>query len=442
MEPQGAGIAIYDYVILGCGVSALTAARRLCEQGRTVLIIEHYEAPGGNHQSHIIDGLEFDIGSIYFNSSDEQFRYFPELLQECRATTVLVKKISTTGAVGNYPFDWQIDGVGNARELVSAVFSLLIARLRFGRYEDADHYARSRIGDVLYRRVGLDLYIKRLFGAGATQIDVDFALKRMQWLARETSLRYRLRRLFGRARAKKRPVARTMVRQPGGFARYYACAVRALEERGVTFRFEDTILALETGGAVCRLQTTSGSYIGTKLISTIPLSEMSRLCHLPDPDLPAVTLLSLFVTLRGTWRPACSVLYNFHTQGNWKRITLHSDFYQAPRQGSCHFTVEVTVPPGAIAPTAEEAFAGVQAHLLALKIVDGELALIGSTQLANAYPVPEKGFKARRDAVVRSFAEKGILCIGRQGKFEYIPHSNIAAKEAVAILERTVFLQH
>jgi hypothetical protein len=163
---------------------------------------------------------------------------------------------------------------------------------------------------------------------------------------------------------------------------------------------------------------------------------MARLCHLPDPDLPAVTLLSLFVSLRGAWMPACSVLYNFHTRGNWKRITLHSDFYQAPGQELRYFTVEITVPPGAAAPVSEAAFGEVVAHLRALKIVEGDLALMGSRLLANAYPVPEKGFKPRRDSIVQALAEKGVLCIGRQGKFEYIPHSNVAAKEAIASLEK------
>ncbi|MGO4440471.1 NAD(P)-binding protein [Rhizobium sp. RAF56] len=430
-------IAKYDYIILGCGISALTAAKRLCDGQHSILIVEHYREPGGNHQSQFIDGMEFDIGSIYFNSDDEQFRHFPELLQECRAMNVLVKKICTTGDVGNYPFDWHIDGrPRNATDLLSSLWSLLLGRFNPARHDDAGRYARSRIGDVFYRRVGLDLYIKRLFGVDAAKIDLDFALKRMQWLSRETSLRYRLRRLLGRSMTKKHRTEYSVVRLPGGFARYYDRAVSSLEQRGVKFLFDDTILALESCDSSCRLQTTSGDHAGTRLISTIPLGEMARLCHLPDPDLPAVTLLSLFVSLRGAWMPACSVLYNFHTRGNWKRITLHSDFYQAPGQELRYFTVEITVPPGAAAPVSEAAFGEVVAHLRALKIVEGDLALMGSRLLANAYPVPEKGFKPRRDSIVQALAEKGVLCIGRQGKFEYIPHSNVAAKEAIASLEK------
>jgi len=436
MERQDPATAIYDYIILGCGISALTAAKNLCEGGKSILVIEHYPEPGGNHRSRVIDGMEFDIGSIYFNSSDEQFRQFPELLPKCRAMNVGVKKICTNGAVGDYPFDWHIDGVRGAGDFLRAFSSLVRGRLHPGRDHDAGSYARSRIGDVLYRRVGLDLYIKRLFGMDASMIDLDFALKRMQWLARETSIRHRLRRLLRRFQTAKRPAGATLVRLPGGFARYYGPVIDTLERKGVTFRFGDAILGVETEGPLCRLQASSGNYVGRQLVSSIPLSDMSRLCRLPETELPTVALLSLYVLLRGTWAPACSVLYNFHKQGYWKRITVHSDFYRPAGAEPRYFTVEICVPPGGSAPDAEAALADVASHLRALKIVDGELVLVGSTLLANAYPVPEKGFKPRRDAFVAALAEKGVLCIGRQGKFEYIPHSNVAAREAIASVER------
>lgn len=434
MERLEPATVIYDYIILGCGISALTAAKRLCDEGKTVLVLEHYPEPGGNHRSYMIEGMEFDIGSIYFNSDDEQFRHFPELLRQCRPMKVPVMKICTTGAVGSYPFDWRIDG-GNGG-LLSSAWSLIAGRLHRDRHEDAGAYARSRIGDVLYRRVGLDLYIKRLFGVEASKIDLDFALKRMQWLARETSVRYRLRRLLSRFRTVKRPENHSMVRNPGGFARYYAAAVAVLEGRGVTFLFSQTIAAVETGPQSWRVTTASNEYAGRQLISSIPLSDMSRLCDLPEPDLPTVALLSLFLSLKGRWVPACSVLYNFHRQGYWKRITVHSDFYRPGSADNCYFTVEITIPSGSLGPSAQQAFADVAAHLRALKIVDGELSLIGSTRLDNAYPVPEKGFKPRRDAQVAALAEKGVLSIGRQGKFEYIPHSNVAAKDVLATLEK------
>jgi phytoene dehydrogenase-like protein len=62
---------VFDYVILGCGISALTAAKHLLPE-HSVLLVEAYEEPGGNHRSSTIDGMEFDIGAICFNTTDEQ----------------------------------------------------------------------------------------------------------------------------------------------------------------------------------------------------------------------------------------------------------------------------------------------------------------------------------------------------------------------------------
>jgi len=428
---------VYDYIVLGCGISALTAARHLAVE-HSVLILDRYKQPGGNHLSHVIDGLEFDIGAICFNTSDEQFRHFPELLALCVPKHVEVKKICTNGSVGKYPFDWEMERSSlSAWAQLSCLLSLLSCRLRRGSRKDAARYAQSRIGNQLYLRAGLDLYIRRLFGVEASEIDYDFAMKRMQWLARETSLRLRLARLLNRL--PMTPLrSQTVVRPPGGFGRYYETALVSLRTLGVDIVLGQAPSAIRTGTDVVAVSTSSRTYEARNIISTIPLDEASALCGLPHPDLPTVTLVSLFVALRGSWLPECSILYNFHSSGNWKRITVHSDFYPTSGVYDHHLTVEITVPPGGKIPAAGDAFAEVETHLRKLNIVRGELVLMGSSELANAYPIPERGFKQRRDAAIASLAARHVICLGRQGKFEYIPHSNIAAKEAIVTLDRVL----
>ncbi|MDW5317235.1 NAD(P)-binding protein [Rhizobium sp. PL01] len=429
---------VYDYIIMGCGISALTAAKHLLAKN-AILILESYGVPGGNHQSYVIDGMEFDIGAICFNTTDEQFKHFPELLDSCLPKAVDVRKICTNGSVGQYPFDWKTEASSlTLRERLSCLASLLACRFRKDRQDDARSYARSRIGDFLYQRVGLDLYIKRLFGVDAANIDYDFALKRMQWLSRETSLSFRIGR-FVRRQMKKIPSwGETVVRPPGGFGRYYEKALFRLRDQGVEFVLDEKALKIETTAGITAVTTANRTYLAKKLISTIPLDEASGLCGLPETKLPTVTLLSLFVALRGSWLPGCSILYNFHKLGNWKRITVHSDFYPGPGSYDKHCTVEITVPPGMMAPAPADAFAEVEAHLRAMKIIEGEFVLIGSSVLRNAYPIPEKGFKARRDAAIARLAAKDVTCLGRQGKFEYIPHSNVAAKETITTLNKAL----
>ncbi|WP_426230668.1 NAD(P)-binding protein [Pararhizobium sp. DWP3-4] len=438
MQHAGNEPRVYDYIILGCGISALTAAKHLLDNN-AVLILESYRVPGGNHQSYVIDGMEFDIGAICFNTTDEQFKHFPELLGSCIPKAVEVKKICTNGSVGRYPFDWHAEASSmSLAERISCLVSLVTCRLRKGGQDDARSYAQSRIGDLLYQRVGLDLYIKRLFGIDAAHIDYDFALKRMQWLSRETSLRFRVRRLI-RRKMKHIPVwGETVVRPPGGFGCYYEKALSRLRDEGVEFVLDEKALKIETAAGITAVTTSNRTYLAKKLISTIPLDDASKLCGLPETTLPTVTLLSLFVALRGSWLPGCSILYNFHKFGNWKRITVHSDFYPGPGSYDKHCTVEITVPPEMMSPAPADAFADVEAHLRDMNIIEGELVLIGSSELRNAYPIPQKGFKARRDAAIVRLASKEVICLGRQGKFEYIPHSNVAAKETINTLEKAL----
>jgi protoporphyrinogen oxidase len=436
MQPPDRERIIYDYIILGCGISALTAAKLLSEK-HSVLVLERYKEPGGNHQSYTINGMEFDIGAICFNTNDEQFRHFPELLKECVEKDVHVKKICTTGAIGNYPFDWTAEATSlTFRQRISCAISLLAGRFRSHRNDSARSYAQSRIGDGLYRRVGLDLYIRRLFGVDAGGIDYDFALKRMQWLSRETSLRHRLRRLARSRFAGSPSAGKTVVRPAGGFGAYYQRATCRLRENGVAFALDEVAVKIESTPASMEVETNLRTYSAKQIISTIPLDEASALCGLPETNLPTVTLLSLYVALRGNWVPDCSIFYNFHSDGNWKRITVHSDFYPAASGYDKHFTVEITIPPGAAVPDPEHAFSDFRTHLEKMKLIEGELTLIGSSELRNAYPIPEKGFKLRRDAAVAQLRARGVLCLGRQGKFDYIPHSNIAAKETVATLSQ------
>jgi protoporphyrinogen oxidase len=427
---------VFDYVILGCGISALTAAKHLLPE-HLVLLVEAYEEPGGNHRSSTIDGMEFDIGAICFNTTDEQFKHFPELLAACLPKQIDVKKICPEGYIGTYPFDWQAEIAPlSARGFLSCFFSLLFGRLSGRSQEDAQAFARARIGDKLYRRVGLDLYIARLFGIGAENIDYDFALKRMQWLSRKTSLRFHLRSGLELCLKRTQPAGEMVVRPPGGFAAYYERALDRLKQQGAQVLLNEEPLAIEPVSGLTRVKTTRGTYHARKVISTVPLDTALELCGLPPTNLPAVTLLSLFFGLRGSWGPNCSILYNFHRNGRWKRITMHSDFYPGPGSYDKHGTIEITVPPGQALPIAAEAFAEVEEHLREVSIFDGDLVLLGSSNLLNAYPIPEKGFKLRRDAAVAELASRNVICLGRQGKFEYIPHSNIASKEVIATLDQ------
>ena len=93
-----------DVLILGAGVSGLSAAYFLASQGQSVRVVNSYDHLGGNHISRDIGNYTYDIGAIFFWSDNCQFRMFEGLLDLCVPLDVSISKVSPSGRIIPYPF--------------------------------------------------------------------------------------------------------------------------------------------------------------------------------------------------------------------------------------------------------------------------------------------------------------------------------------------------
>ena len=59
----------FDCIVVGAGLSGLTAARDLQELGRSVLVVEASDSAGGRVKSDYQDGFIFDHGFQVINPS-------------------------------------------------------------------------------------------------------------------------------------------------------------------------------------------------------------------------------------------------------------------------------------------------------------------------------------------------------------------------------------
>ncbi len=212
----------FDVIILGAGISGLTAARRLADQGLKVAVVENYPQPGGNHLSAQFGGCTFDMGALFFWPDNPQFELFPEMRALCVDAPYSVGRLAPDGRVLPYPFSFGQELLSRPLGYMARVlFDVIKARLSPRTASTAADYARRHIGNRIFEDSGLDAYIARFYGVPADKIDIAFARDRMGWIGANASFR-KVSRLISRhfLRPPPSPPAIALTRPAEGFPRF------------------------------------------------------------------------------------------------------------------------------------------------------------------------------------------------------------------------------
>ena len=416
----------YDYIVLGAGVAGLVAAHRLAAEGRgRILVVDEYDAPGGNQVSRNIGDYSFDIGAFYYPQNAQFFRLFPQCLEPCLSARIPISRVTPKGQVVGYPVAFRDDLLMRGPWFwARALWSMGQSRLQGRAFASAEDYARYYAGDFLYRELGLQIYMQRFYGVAPSDIDVKFAEARMQAVRRLGSpaewyasgvAKYRKKR-SGVARPPQRP---PVVRPLEGFGRMYWPAVEQLQASGVEFRFGVELRRLTKRREQWHLEAQGCSYRAAALVNTIPVRRISELLGLSlAQGLHTSDLQSLYFSFAGDRRFSAAILYNFSPCGEWKRLTMHSDHY-GMRGGRAYFSVEVPVFKRQVsaAALAEDFCKSVRRYGL----FAGDLELEGDDYLQHAYPALVRGSHGAVQRARRALTELGVISVGRQGYFEYLP---------------------
>lgn len=425
----------FDAIVLGAGISGLVAASILLEQGcRRILVVDEYDHIGGNHIDRTIGDYTFDVGSLIFQDDSPLLKHFPELLAQYVPIDPSWGRLNPQGVVTEYPISVKVDLIdAGPIEWCRILSSVLVSRLFRGRLRNARDFARYWIGARLLRRSGLERYMERFYGLPAERIDIRFAEKRMLWIKEHSMLRNHLRR---RVKPSQFAITNTQLARPrAGFAQLYSPAAKRLEARGVSFRLGAKMRSLRRQGADFALEADARRFTADRVISTIPLEHIQKLCGIDSEDnLQTMTLASLFFSFSGDRRFKQSVLYNFSFDGAWKRLTVYSDFYgrSAARE---YFAVEVNAEH--VLGSVEVAERDFRRHVAENGLFQGDLRLEGSHLLTNAYPVYTDNAYEKVDKTIAALRAFGIESIGRQGGFDYQPTSRDTTLKAEAALAAT-----
>lgn len=425
--------ARHDAVVLGAGISGLVATSILLRDGaRNVLVVDEYAQSGGNHIDCKIGDYTFDVGSYIFQDDSPLLAHFPELLALYIRIDPSWGRLTPQGAVSHYPLSIKDDLLSaGPLEWLWMASSVIFARTFRRKIRSAKDFATFWIGRRLLERTGLGYYLSRFYGFPADQVDVKFAEKRMLWIKEHATLRNLVARPFHRA--PNVAPNQQLVRPREGFAFLYRKAMERLEGQGARFVLGTKIAGVQRqNGEFSIALANDRTIVGRRLVSTIPLARIQDLCGLQTHrELKTVTLLTLFYSFSGKRGFTQPILYNFSSEGAWKRLTVHSDFY-----GKClgreFFSVEVNAEH--VDHDSGKADCDFRTHTCDNRLFLGDLRLEGAHTLGNAYPIYTNQADERAASAVVALRKLGIESIGRQGRFDYQPTARDSTLKAEAAL--------
>lgn len=170
---------IYDYVIIGGGITGVAAARRLQQLGRTnFVLLEGFKEVGGLCRTKFVDGHYLDIGGGHVLHSK-----FPEVLDWIFAhipkedfnkydTKVL---IDLEGHPVEFPIElnlWQLP----TDLQVEYLYSYLTAASKEIKYENFESWIRNYLGDKIADNYMIP-YNKKLWCIDISKLNTDWLVK-------------------------------------------------------------------------------------------------------------------------------------------------------------------------------------------------------------------------------------------------------------------------
>lgn len=413
-------------VILGGGIAGLTAADALSKLGHDITIIEESDVCGGVHRSREIGPYTFDAGSIFYEDKARLFDLAPGLQESCPPVRRIQRRISPEAALLHYPFEPRDLMKWKKMRLLGGLADMGWSRARADRDGTLETACRTRLGRTIFEGTGLRSYMERFNHVPPTEVDESFFFHRMKFVEQATRTDAMLRsalRALRRKPFRKSPPAPLRVRPESGFQTLFEPIKASLEARQVKFAMSQKVTGLSGGPGDFTVTTNHGLYFADAVISAIPLPTIYELLFEEDSGLLALDMLTLFVSGTDIPKEAGNVLFNFHAEGRWKRATLYSRIYPERETGGReYFAAEITLPPGKSADP-EDAFADLRKHMTDLGLIR-DAKLEGYELVQNAYPFYPPGTVGRLEKALARVSDRGIISVGRQGRFEYLPTSS------------------
>lgn len=171
---------LYDYIILGAGITGLTLMKKLRQKGYSVLTLEAENEAGGLCRTFYVDGHACDIGGHFFQTKfpdveEFVFSCFPR--EKMYKIDPRISKISIEGMDIDYPLEsnlWQFPVDKQIEYLISVIRNgEALGKPEPKNYEE---WIRWKLGDKICDGYLIPYNIK-LWGIEPADMDVDWLYK-------------------------------------------------------------------------------------------------------------------------------------------------------------------------------------------------------------------------------------------------------------------------
>lgn len=399
---------VYDYVIIGAGVSGVTFARLLQQSGvENFLLLERGDEPGGLCRSRQIDGHVLDTGGGHFlcTKHEEVYRFvFNHLPREAFNRFDRISKINIGGVHVDYPLEsniWQMPPERCADYLLSVMANGESRGLPAP--QSFEEWIRWKLGDRIAEDYMLP-YNRKVWGLEPFEMDVDWLHKIPRVNVREILLAC-LRRS---ADVSKMP-SHSVFYYPreGGFQRVFDAIAAPIADRIECRSSVSLVEPHPQGGLVVE-----GKYRTKRVVNTAPwpgLADSPFFDKAERADMTRLRHSSLVVSLHEQ---------KFSTDAHWcyepsVELAHHRDFFipnYAPHSAR----------EGIMRETNLKRWAGESAGAL------------GHFHNDYAYPIPSLGWAGSIDRVLKRAEASGIYGLGRWGQWQYF-NSDVCIHEAMQL---------
>lgn len=451
-------------IILGAGVSGLTAAAQLSERGFSVMVIEKESQVGGLAASLKYKGGIFDYGPHQLRTPHLQVE---ELIKNLIGQDLLINQKRAAHRFAdrllNYPLGasdillnlpWRIS--------LSCFGDFLKVSLRNIFYQPTDNsfeeWVINRFGQKMYQ-VYFGPYTQKTWGLHPSKLAASCAAQR---IAVENLWDVLVKAIFGRLAVSKKhaylphsPYQKNFYYPKKGIGQISEKLLEKIQAKGGLVYCHSQVQEIQLTGqkakeVVFRKDNQLTSLKGDYIISTIPLPELIFSLR-PQPS-PAILDQAKELNFRALVLVNLIVKKKQVTPYHWiycpenflifSRITEYSNFspYLAP-PGQSLICLEITCDAqDKIWRTSDkeifnQALQGLE-RIKLLKPNEIESYFVARTRYA--YPTHQKGYEEKVNCLLKFIQDiPNLFTLGRQGLFAYI-NIDICMKQAMEIAEKII----